>query len=324
MRMIKGDLVMLMVMTSRCYLVGGLRGGLPPTRRYNCSSCPDWSWSTLWALFLYILWLPPFTKTFQTWTRSPAQVLTLSLLLSSNTQRRQFGMIVVRVTLKKCCFPFLLTCSTCFCQTVSPHIFGTKLKSRLYTRKVQLHPHRIIACLQSMAVFTDFLQTWSGTCWWNGNGLLLNTKNQTHNLVSAPQGTPTNPSLFSLLQKRKNEGVHCFSGPPCCLRQYSKRETLETLQKLRLHNIWEISFKPCTQDASTFLLMATKLPGRLRPTKAWNRAAHWVPFCIPFIPMTLTDSWPCREVLPLPLIQFRSLIVIMLMTLLSLQTQLNV
>ena len=40
--------------------------------------------------------------------------------------------------------------------------------------------------------------------------------------------------------------------------------------------------------------------------------------------MTLTDSWPCREVLTLPWIQFRSLIVIMLMTLLSLQTQLNV
>jgi len=59
---------------------------------------------------------------------------------------KRFGMIVVRVTLKTCCFPFLLTCSICFCQTVSPHIFGTKLKSRLYTRKVQLHPHRIIAC----------------------------------------------------------------------------------------------------------------------------------------------------------------------------------
>ena len=26
-------------------------------------------------------------------------------------------------------------------------------------------------------------------------------------------------------KKEKNEGVHCFSGPPCCLRQYSKRET---------------------------------------------------------------------------------------------------
>jgi len=94
----------------------------------------------------YILWLPPLKKTFQTWTHSPAQVLTLSLLLLSNTQKKQFGMIAVRVTLKTCCFPFLLTCSIYFCQTVSPHIFGTKLKLRLYTRKVQLHPHRIIAC----------------------------------------------------------------------------------------------------------------------------------------------------------------------------------
>jgi hypothetical protein len=33
MRMIKGDLVMLMVMISRCYLVGELMGELPPTRR---------------------------------------------------------------------------------------------------------------------------------------------------------------------------------------------------------------------------------------------------------------------------------------------------
>ena len=32
--------------------------------------------------------------------------------------------------------------------------------------------------------------------------------------------------------------------------------------------------------------MATKLPRRLRPTKAWNRAALWVPFCIG-IPMSL-------------------------------------
>ena len=69
-----------------------------------------------------------------------------SLLLLSNTQKKRFGMIVVRVTLKTCCFPFLLTCSICFCQTVSPHIFGTKWRSRLYTKKVQLHPHKIIAC----------------------------------------------------------------------------------------------------------------------------------------------------------------------------------
>ena len=38
----------------------------------------------------------------------------------------------------------------------------------------------------------------------------------------------------------------------------------------------------------------------------------------------LQPKLQCREVLPLPWIQFRSLIVIMLMTLLSLQTQLNV
>ena len=69
----------------------------------------------------------------------------LSAFFIKHAEKR-FGMIVVRVTLKTCCFPFLLTCSICFCQTVSPHIFGTKLKSRLYTRKVQLHPHRIIAC----------------------------------------------------------------------------------------------------------------------------------------------------------------------------------
>jgi hypothetical protein len=41
-----------------------------------------------------------------------------------------------------------------------------------------------------------------------------------------------------LATAKKNEGVHCFSGPPCCLRQYSKRKTLETLgKKFRLHNI---------------------------------------------------------------------------------------
>ena len=86
-----------------------------------------------------------------------------------------------------------------------------------------------------MAVSTDFLQTWSGTYWWTG--LLLNTKYQTHNLVSAPQGTQTNPSLFCTpsryCKKEKNEGVHCFSGPPCCLRQYFKRETWRHLQKIK-------------------------------------------------------------------------------------------
>ena len=128
-----------------------------------------------------------------------------------------------------------------------------------------------------MAVSTDFLQTWSVTCWWTG--LLLNTKYQTPNLVSAHkehQATP-NPSLFcdtfSLLQKRKKWWCSLLfwtSLLPSTV--FQERNFGETCKKLRLHNNWEISSKPCTQDASTFLLMVTKLPRRLRPTKAWNRA----------------------------------------------------
>ena len=55
-------------------------------------------------------------------------------------------MIVVRDTQKTFYFPFLLTCSVCSCQTVSPHIFGTESKLRLYTKKVQLRPPKIIVC----------------------------------------------------------------------------------------------------------------------------------------------------------------------------------
>jgi hypothetical protein len=80
----------------------------------------------------------------------------------------------VRDTQKTFCFPFLLTCSICSCQTVSPHISGTKSKLRLYTKKVQLRPPKIIVCWLSMVVSIDFFQTWSGTCW--RTGLLLNIK----------------------------------------------------------------------------------------------------------------------------------------------------
>ena len=91
----------------------------------------------------------------QTWTYSPAQVLIRSLLLSSSMQRKQFGMVVVRDTLKTFCFPFLLACFICSCQTVSPHIFGTKSKLRLCTKKVQLRPQKSTVCWLSMAVSID-------------------------------------------------------------------------------------------------------------------------------------------------------------------------
>jgi len=89
--------------------------------------------------------------------------------------------------------------------------------------------------------------------------------------------------------------------------------------------MWKISFNHVhALDAYAFSLMATKILRKLRPTEAWNRTALWVPFCTPFITMTWTDSWLYREMLPLPWIQFRSLTVIKLMTLLSLQTRLKV
>ena len=37
----------------------------------------------------------------------------------------------------------LLTCSICSCQTVSPHVFGTKPKLRLCTKKVKLCPQKL-------------------------------------------------------------------------------------------------------------------------------------------------------------------------------------
>jgi hypothetical protein len=40
------------------------------------------------------------------------------------------------------------------------------------------------------------------------------------------------------------------------------------LQKIKAPQYLRDIIQTCTQDASTFLLMATKFPGRLRPTKA--------------------------------------------------------
>ena len=175
-----------------------------------------------------------------------------------------------------------------------------------------------------MAVSMDFLQTCSKCCW--RTGLLLNTKYQTHNLVSAPQGTQTNPSLFcdtfSLLRKRNKwrcSLLFWISLLPTTV--FQERNFGDTCKKLRLHNIWEMSSKPGTQDAYTFSLIATRFLRRLRTTETWNRAAFWVPICTPFKIMTWTDSWLCREVLPLPWVKFKSFTVIMLMTLLSLQTR---
>ena len=143
--------------------------------------------------------------------------------------------------------PLILTCFLCSCQMVSPHSFGTKSKLRLCTKKVQLRLQKITVCWLTMAVSMDFLQTCSKCCW--RTGLLLNTKYQTHNLVSAPQGTQTNPSLFcdtfSLLRKRNKwrcSLLFWISLLPTTV--FQERNFGDTCKKIRLHSIWEISFKP--------------------------------------------------------------------------------
>jgi len=80
-------------------------------------------------------------------------------------------MIVVRVTLKTCCFPFLLTCSICFWQTVSPHIFGTKLnhastqeRSNYIPKKLSLASNQWLY-LQTFCKRGQGLVDGLGSCW---------------------------------------------------------------------------------------------------------------------------------------------------------------
>ena len=104
-----------------------------------------------------------------------------------------------------------------------------------------------ISHLTSSFLFHWGLRCDDGAGWsakWR-TGLLLNIKDQTLNSVSAPQGTPTNAlylhfsfsavplysSPFSRLLKKKTEGIHCFPGLLCCLRQ-CPREKLWRRKKL--------------------------------------------------------------------------------------------
>jgi len=119
---------------------------------------------------------------------------------------------------------------------VSPHIFGTESELRLYTKQVQLcSPKLPSAGYQRLCVSIDFLQTWPGTCW--RTGLLLNIKYQTLNLVSAPQGTPTNPSLFfatfSRLLKRKKWRYTLLSWTSLLPMSVPREKLWRHLQKIK-------------------------------------------------------------------------------------------
>ena len=186
-------------------------------------------------------------------------------------------MIVVRDTQKTFHFPFLLTCSICSCKTVSPHIVGTESKLRLYTKKVQLRPPKIIVCCLLAIngciyrlfanVVRDLLTDWA----------LAENHIPDSQFGFCPTRNTNQPLLIlrhilaTAKAKGKNEGIHCFPGPLCCLRQYYKREALETLAKNKtpqyLRDIIQTMFTGCLY-AYTFSLMATKFLRRLRPTEA--------------------------------------------------------
>jgi hypothetical protein len=102
----------------------------------------------LWTSYpLYILWLQPLKKTFQTWTRSPAQVLTLAVSASfikhaEKTVRDDRGKShteKVLLPLLTDLFHLLLS------DGVTPHLWH-KVKITPLHKKGLIHPHRIIAC----------------------------------------------------------------------------------------------------------------------------------------------------------------------------------
>jgi len=146
---------------------------------------------------------------------------------------------------------------------INPHLWNRVKITPLHKKGPTTSPTtspKIIVCWLSMVVSIDFLQTWSGTCW--RTGILLNIKYQTLNLVSAPQGTPTNPSLFfatfSPLLIRKKWRCTLLSWTSLLpMTVFQERSYGDTCKKLRLRSIWETSssFKPCTQDAYIYLLI---------------------------------------------------------------------
>jgi hypothetical protein len=149
-------------------------------------------------------------------------------------------------------------------------------------------------------------------------------------LVSAPQGTPTNPSLFcdtfSLLQKRKDEGVHCFIFWTSLLPTTVLQErTFETLAKNKGSTIFE-RYHP--NHVYRMPIPSYWWRQNFRGGCAQQRLETGLPSESPSVFPLYQWHWQVldraeSEVLPLLWIQFRSLIVIMHMTLLSLQTQLN-
>jgi len=154
--------------------------------------------------------------------------------------------------------------------------------SDLWIKKVQLRPQKINGSISRLFANLIRVADGLGSCWTSNTKLTIwflpHKEHQPlfifcHVLIKRKTWRCTRVKVYLV--------VHCFSGPLCCLRQCSKREALVKPVKNKYSAAFEMSFKPFTQYAYTFSLVATKSLRRLRPAEAWNRAALWVPFCTP-------------------------------------------
>jgi hypothetical protein len=97
----------------------------------------------VYELLPYILWLPLSRKTSQNMNvQSSPGINPFSNSFIKHAEKTVQDDRGKRYT-EHVCFPFLLNCSICSCQTVSPHIFGTESKLRLYTKNSNYVPQKL-------------------------------------------------------------------------------------------------------------------------------------------------------------------------------------
>ena len=106
------------------------------------------------------------------------------------------------------------------------------------------------------------------------------------------QSTPLYSATHSrYCEKEKNEGVHCFSGPPCCLRKYLREKLWRHLQKIKapqyLRDIIQTMYAGCLY----LLIDGDKISGEVAPNKGLKQGCPLLsPLLYSLYTITLTYS----------------------------------